>query len=97
MYPVDSYSRYVRVAASEATSRVFELYTPMELIERSGDYNEIILAQHNSRRIDDDLNDSIDVPKMLGIYCYDDFSDVDVLSAKNVGIGIVVVKTKKYV
>lgn len=96
MYPVDSHSRYVRTSASEATSRVFELYTPTELIERSGDYNEIILAQHNSRRIDDDLNDSIGVPKMLGIYCYDDFSDVDVLSAKNLGIGIVVVKTKKY-
>ena len=33
---------------------------------------------------------------MLGIYCYDEFNEMDIESAKNLGIGIVVVKTKSY-
>ena len=33
---------------------------------------------------------------MLGIYCYDNFEELDVISAKKLGIGIVLVKTNAY-
>ena len=96
MHLVDSFSKYVRTSTTAATNRVNELLTPKELIEKTSNYNEIVLSQKNTLRENDEVNEKLELPKMLGIYCYDEFLDVDVLSAKELGIGIVVVKTKAY-
>ena len=96
MYPVDSYTKYIRNSTTKATSRVYELYTPTELVEKSTDYNEILLAQKNHAKIGDELNDNLKLPTVLGIYCYDEITPNDIASAKNMGVGIVVVKTNKY-
>ena len=96
MYTVDSYSKYSRTYGGSATPRVYELYGPEEFVEKSLDYNEIVLAQKNVRRRDDELNESLDLPKLMGIYCYDEISENDVLSARELGIGIVLVKTNCY-
>lgn len=96
MYPVDSFSKYDRSFKSKATKRVYELYTPTELVEKSRDYNEIIIAQNNQRRKDDEVNDNLKNPTILGIYCYDEITPNDIESAKNLGVGIVVIRTKKY-
>lgn len=96
MHLVDSFSKYVRTSTTNATNRVNELYTPKELVEISSNYNEIILSQKNSLRENDEVNERLGLPKMLGIYCYDEFWDIDVDSAKDLGIGIVLVKTKAY-
>lgn len=96
MYPVDSYSKYVRTSSTEATKRVYELYTPTEFVEKSGNYNEIVLSQRNMRRVDDEVNDNLELPTILGIYCYDEFTELDIESAKNLGVGIVLVKTMSY-
>ena len=96
MYPVDSYTKYIRNSTTKATSRVYELYTPTELVEKSKDYNEILLAQKNHSKIGDELNDNLKLPTVLGIYCYDEITPNDIESAKNLGVGIVVVKTNKY-
>lgn len=95
MYPVDSFSKYIRTSDSKATQRVNELYTPAELVERSRDYNEIILSQPNARR-NDELNANLMLPTLLGLYCYDEITELDVMSAQNLGVGIVLVKTKFY-
>ena len=95
-YPVDSCSKYVRTSETKATSRVNELYTPQELVEKSSNYNEIILAQKNELRRGDELNDGLGLPTLMGIYCYDQICVNDVRSAKNLGVGIVVVRTKSY-
>ena len=41
---VDSFSKYIRSSNNQATKRVYELYTPRELVEKSSDYNEIIIT-----------------------------------------------------
>jgi len=96
MYPVDSFSKYIRKYNEKPTGRVYELYTPTEFVEKSSDYNEIVLAQKNERKHQDELNDNLKLPKLLGIYCYDKVTNEDVESAKKLGIGIVVVKTNSY-
>ena len=96
MYPVDSFTKYLRNSTSKATSRVYELYTPTQFVEKSTDYNEILLAQKNNSKVGDELNDNLKSPTILGIYCYDEITENDIASAKKLGVGIVVVNTKKY-
>lgn len=95
MFPVDSYSNYSRDENFKATHRIYELHTPEELVSRSGNYNEIILSLPNAHR-NDELNDSLETPEIMGIYCYDTITDNDIISAQNLGVGIVLVKTKAY-
>ena len=93
MFPVDSFSGYTR--GEKATDRVIELLTPKEFTGRSKDYNEVIIAQKNVSK-PSDMDDRLPLPKPFAIYCYDEIGPNDIESAKNLGIGIVVVNTKKY-
>lgn len=93
MFPVDSFSGYTR--GENATDRVIELLTPKEFTGRSKDYNEVIIAQKNVSK-PSDMDDRLPLPKPFAIYCYDEIGPNDIESAKNLGIGIVVVNTKKY-
>lgn len=95
IYPVDSYSYYKRGTEYGATTRVFELLTPFELVDFGLDHNEIIIAQHNSRS-NDEVNNKLTNPKPLGIYCYDFVTENDIISSKRLNLPIVVVKTKSY-
>lgn len=94
-YPVDSYSLYKR-DLDTSTKRIYELLTPKELVGKSNSYNEILVALPNPSKPQDELQSSLEAPELLGIYCYDTITDNDVISAKNMGIGIVLVKTKNY-
>ena len=93
MFPTDSFSGYAR--GEKATDRVIELLTPKEFTGRSRDYNEVIIAQKNIGK-PSDMDDRLPLPKPFAIYCYDEIGPNDIESAKNLGIGIVVVNTKKY-
>ena len=93
MFPVDSFSGYTR--GENATDRVIELLTPKEFTGRSKDYNEVIIAQKNVSK-PSNMDDRLPLPKPFAIYCYDEIGPNDIESAKNLGIGIVVVNTKKY-
>ena len=93
MFPVDSFSGYTR--GEKATDRVIELLTPKEFTGRSRNYNEVIIAQKNIGK-PSDMDDRLPLPKPFAIYCYDEIGPNDIESAKNLGIGIVVVNTKKY-
>ncbi len=95
VYPDDSYSLYQQGGNVDVSSHVHFLVTPVELVNLSNQYNELVLAQYNSLR-DDEVNQQLTIPKRIALYCYDEVTDMDILSAKNLGIGIVVVKTKNY-
>lgn len=95
IYPTDSYSYYVREGTTPATERVWILNTPESLCAECDQYNEIIIAQKNNKN-DDELNNDLKVPQMFAIYCYDMITHVDVISARNLGLGIILVKTKSY-
>jgi hypothetical protein len=96
MYSSDSFSKYIRDGKNNlGTNRVFELYTPSDFVKSSANYNEIIYSQRNERK-SDALNLQLDVPRVLSIYCYDEISENDIRSAKNLGIGITLIKTKSY-
>lgn len=95
IYPVDSFSNYDRDIKPIATNRVFELHTPESLCSEYEQYNEIVIAQKNDRK-NDELNNNLEVPEMFAIYCYDTIIDADIISARNLGLGIILVKTKAY-
>ncbi len=95
VYPVDSYSKYIRSSNSPATNRVYRLSTPKELVTESMNYSEILVAQRNDAK-KDELNLRLEVPEMFAIYCYDEITENDIESAKNLGLGILLVKTKSY-
>ena len=96
MYPVDSFSKYIR-DINHDTSRVFELYTPEQFVTKSPDYDEILMAQKKeNQHKDDELNSQLKLPTPLAIYCYDSIYETDIESAKETGLDIVVVLTKCY-
>ncbi len=96
MCSTDSYSRYYHSAEfGLGTEYLNELKTPYEFVTKSPMYNEIIYAQRNYER-NDEVNNNLDVPKILGIYVYDEITLLDIESAKNLNCKIVLVNTKKY-
>lgn len=95
IFSVDSYSKYRRGSYEETTARVYEIRTPEELVRVSLNYNEIVMSVPNSNK-NDELNSNLRTPKIMGIYCFDKITPEDALSAKNLGIGIVMVRTAKY-
>lgn len=94
-YPVDSFTNYSRSSKVKPTSRIFEILTPEQLLTKSESYNEILLAQANILK-PTDTDWRIPQPKPFAVYCYDEFTENDIESAKNLGVGIVLVKTKSY-
>lgn len=91
----DSYSNFNRESYIEATEKLYEIRTPEDLVRAKRNYNEIVMAVKNSNRFDE-LNDNLKAPKILGIYCFDKIIKNDIISAKNLGVGIVLVKSKNY-
>lgn len=94
MYPVDSFSNYDRKTGI-ATERVQELLMPESFVNKSKDYNEVIISQQSSKE-KTDIDDKIPILKPIAIYCYDKITPEDVLTAKNLKIGIMLIKTEKY-
>ena len=99
-FEVDSASNYHRdkydiPTDSNGTLRVNRFFTPQELVSISSSYNELVVAQPNVDR-NDEFNSKLVKPQAFAIYCYDTICDNDVLSAKKLGLGIILVRTNKY-
>lgn len=93
-FPVDSFtSRSSNYA--KTTSRLNEILTPDELVRKSPNYNEVLIRQA-SPKAPTEYDEKISPPEMIALYCYDEITELDIESAKNLGIGIVLVITKKY-
>lgn len=93
VYPEDSYSCYKRGAIP--TDRVNKIMTPDRLAESTKGYNELVIAVPN-RKKNTELDQQLVMPEILGIYCYDEITEKDIESAKNLGTGVIIVNTKKY-
>lgn len=94
-FPVDSFTLRPSNNYTKATQRLNQILTPDELVNKSPDYNEILIRQAvpNSPT---EYDEKIPSPEMIALYCYDEITDLDIESAKNLGIGIVLVITRKY-
>lgn len=55
----------------------------------------MVVAQPNESKTDE-FNSKLEILKPFAIYCYDNVCGNDILSAKNLGLGIVLVRTSKY-
>lgn len=47
-------------------------------------------------RFPNEYDEKIINPEMIALFCYDEITENDIASAKNLGIGIILVLTKKY-
>lgn len=95
VFPTDSYSYYRREYNNNGTNRIYKLLTPYELVTKGNDINEIVLSQKNDMKVSE-MDQNILPPTPIAIYCYDSYNENDVISAKNLGIDIVVVDRKKF-
>ncbi len=100
VFEVDSGSNYYRdknniPCDGNGTSKVNRLYTPQEFVGTSSSYNELVVAQPNDGK-SDEFNSKLERPVPFAIYCYDNICDNDIISAKRLGLGIIVVRTNKY-
>lgn len=64
------------------TNKINEIKTPEDLINRTSDYNEIV------------INGNMIIPKAL--ICYDDITDTDITFAKEHNLVILLINTSKY-
>lgn len=94
-FPVDSFTSRPLFGAMEATTLFNQILTPEELVTKSPNYNEILIRQAMPNR-PTEYDDKIKKPEMIAIYCYDEITEKDIESAKNLGIGIILVITKNY-
>ena len=92
-YPKDSFTEY-DISSDRVTRKVNKLYSKDELT-RNNVYNEILFRARNKEK-DDDLNNRISNPKVLGIYAYDRVEDWIVKVAKKNNLPIILINTKKY-
>lgn len=93
-FPSDSFSYYNR-DTKEVTTRVNRLMMPIDFVKDNSSYNEIVMMQKNMLK-PSDIDKDIPILKPCEIYCYDIVTENDIKSAKNLGLDIVVVNTRKY-
>lgn len=93
-FPSDSFSYYNR-DTKEVTTRVNRLMMPIDFVKDNSSYNEIVMMQKNMLK-PSDIDKDIPILKPCAIYCYDIVNENDIKSAKNLGLDIVVVNTRKY-
>ena len=95
-YPFDSFTffRPFRLNETQASSKVNTLLMPEELVGISPSYNEILILEQGTKQTDIDK----DIPKLkqIALYCVDNISKKDVEVAKDKGVGIILVSSKKY-
>lgn len=94
-FPVDSFTSRPSANYTKATQRLNQILTPDELVIKSLNYNEVLIRQAvpNSPT---EYDEKITPPEMIALYCYDEITDLDIESAKNLEIGIVLVITRNY-
>jgi hypothetical protein len=90
----DSFTYYKRDAYNPSVY-INRLYTPEQLVKSGIGYNEILMSTINNDR-NDELNEKLKDIKVLGLYCYDEIYENDILTAKKYNIPIVLINTQKY-
>ena len=93
-YPVDSFTSPSKTQNGyESSSRINQLLAPEQLVRSSPHYNELFITERPDYKKEYSYLEQLPI---LGIYCYDNITEQDIESARNLGVGIVCVKTKAY-
>lgn len=97
IFPTDSYTFYRPFEyIKSATRRVNSLMTADELTNATpnNQYNELLILEKGAKATSIDE----DIPKLkkIALYCLDEIRNLDVESAKNKGVGILLVNTKNF-
>ena len=95
-FPFDSFTFYRPFKYSKgATSRVNMLNMPDEILNLSTSYTELLLLEKGKDKTEMDAR--IPELKRIALYCLDEIRYQDVDVAKKNGVGIVLVKSSKYI
>ena len=92
VFPFDSFTEYNRNKPSSKNVRV--LMNPNDLLNNSGDYNELLVLEKGTNKTE--FDEYIPLLKQIALYCYDEITSDDIENAKDKGIGIMLVNTKNY-
>ena len=92
VFPYDSYTSYTRDGSSSQNVRV--LSSPDDLLNNSGEYNEILVLEAGTTP--NEMDKYIPELKQIALYCYDELTEDDIEIAKEKNIGIMLINTKKY-
>ena len=92
MFPTDSFTKYDRNLGS--TNRVNVLMDPETLVLNTDKYNEVLILEKGN--IKSEMDERIPRLSKIALYTYDELKEKDLEVAKEEGIGIVIIKRKKY-
>ena len=94
-YPCDVGCDCDILTGQRPTNNVNKIYTKRELTNVLSDYNHIIYRNQSIEK-DDDLNNRLECPKVLGVYVYDEISSKELDFAKKYNLPIILVNKKSY-
>lgn len=96
VFPFDSFTLYRPYnSVDNATNRVFTLMMPEEITGLSANtYSELLILEQGKTKTD--IDDKIVKLKQIALYCVDEIRKQDIKKAQDLGIGIVLVSSKKY-
>ena len=96
VFTYDSFTLYKPFnSVVNATHKVHTLMMPEEITGLSaGSYSEILILEKGTKPTD--IDKSIPELKKIALYCIDEITDKDIENAKNQGLGIILVSSKKY-
>ena len=94
-YPCDVGCDCYIINGQQPTSNVNKIYTKDELTNVLSSYNHIIYRNQNIDN-NDELNNRLECPKVLGVCAYDEISYKELDFAKKYNLPIVLINTKSY-
>ena len=94
-FPYDSFTMYRPYEfRDDASRRVYTLMSPEKLTSYSPTYTEILLLEQGKEKTQ--IDEYIPQLKQIAVYCIDNITEEVINSAKNSGIGIILIDSSKY-
>ena len=95
-FPYDSFTLYKPFELNnESTDRVRTLMMPEDITGLAGYYyTELLILEQGKKQTD--IDDKIKKLKQIALYCQDEITEKDIEVAKKNNIGIILIKSKKY-
>ncbi len=96
-FPFDSYTFFRPFErTNDATNRIHPLMTPEEITGVADfSYSEVLILEQGREQTD--IDEKIPELKRIALYCIDEIREQDVEKAKEKGVGIILVNSRKYI